>query len=120
VTFSTKPTTAGSLTAVVNSDGVSSGAAVQVATVTPVVTASTASLAATATQITISGFGFDPTAANNEVIFNDGAVGTITAATATSLTVTFSTKPKNAGSLTVVVTTDDESSGNPVQVATVT
>jgi hypothetical protein len=97
-----------------------SGNPVQVATVTPVVTSSTASLAAGATQITISGFGFDPTAGNNEVIFNDGAIGTISAATATSLTVTFSTKPKSAGSLTVVVTTDDESSGDPVQVATVT
>jgi hypothetical protein len=124
VTFSTKPKTAGSLTAVVATDnnGVAenSGTAVQVATVTPVVTTSTANLAASATQITINGFGFDPTAANNTVVFNDGAVGTITAATATSLTVTFSTKPKNAGSLTVVVTTDNESSGNPVQVATVT
>ncbi len=119
VTFSTRPKTAGSLTAVVTTDNQSSGNPVQVATVTPVVTSSTANLAANATRITISGFGFDPTAANNTVAFNDGAIGTITAATATSLTVTFSTKPKNAGRLTVAVTTDDESSGNPVQVATV-
>ena len=124
VTFSTKPKTAGNLTAVVTTDNAgvaeNSGNPVQVVTVTPVVTSSTADLAASATQITISGFGFDPTTANNEVIFDDSAVGTITAATATSLTVTFTTKPTNAGSLTVVVTTDDESSGNPVQVATVT
>ncbi len=107
VTFSTKPTTAGSLTAIVTTDSESSGAAVQVATVTPVVTSSTANLAANASQITINGFGFNPTAANNTVAFNDGAVGTVTAATATSLTVTFSTKPKTAGSLTAVVTTDN-------------
>jgi hypothetical protein len=119
VTFSRKPRTAGSLTAVVITDGESSGNPTKVATVVPVVTSSTANLAPTATQITISGFGFDPTAANNTVVFNDGAIGTITAATATSLTVTFTTKPKSAGSLTVVVTTDGESSGNPVQVATV-
>ncbi len=50
-------------------------------------------LAANATTITINGFGFDPTAGNNTVTFNDGAVGTVTTATATSLTVTFSTKP---------------------------
>ncbi len=95
----------------VTTDSVSSGTAVQVATVTPVVTSSTASLAANATTFTINGFGFDPTAANNTVVFNDGAVGTVTAATATSLTVTFSTEPTTAGSLTAVVTTDNVSSG---------
>ena len=86
MTFSTKPTTAGSLTAVVTTDSVSSGAAVQVAHAsTPVVTSSTANLAANAATLTINGFGFDTTAANNTVIFNDGAVGTVTAATATAL-----------------------------------
>jgi hypothetical protein len=120
VTFSTRPITAGSLTAVIFTEGVSSGAAVQVATVTPVVTASTANLAANPTQITIHGFGFDPTAANNTVIFNHGAVGTVTEATATVLTVTFSTTPTTAGSLTAVVTTGNQSSGIPVKVATAT
>ena len=80
VTFSTDPTTAGSLTAIVTIDDESSGAPVQVATVTPVVTASTASLPANASQITINGSGFDPTAANNKVTFNDGAAGTVTTA----------------------------------------
>jgi predicted enzyme related to lactoylglutathione lyase len=120
VTFSTKPTNVGTLTAVVTTNNVSSGTAVQVATVTPAVTMSTANLAANATQIVIAGFGFDPTAANNSVVFNDSAVGSVTTASATSLTVTFSTKPTSAGSLTAVVTTDNVSSGNPVQVATVT
>ena len=79
-----------------HSDGVSSGSAVQVATVTPVVTSSIASLAANATTFTINGFGFDPTAANDTVVFNDGAVGTVAAATATALTVTFTTDPTTA------------------------
>jgi hypothetical protein len=120
VSFTGRPTTVGTLTAVVTTDKISSGTAVQVATVTPVVTASTADLAANAAQITIHGLDFDPTAANNTVAFNDGAVGTVTTASSTSLTVTISTEPKTAGSLTAVVTTDSESSGNPVQVATVT
>ena len=108
------------LTAIVTADGVSSGAAVQVATLTPVLTASTADLAASATQITIKGLGFDPTAASDTVTFNDGAVGTVTTASTTSLTVTFSTEPTTAGSLTAIVTTDSVNSGAAVQVATVT
>jgi trimeric autotransporter adhesin len=55
-------------------------------TVKPAALASTANLAANAAQITINGFGFDPTAANNKVTFNDGAAGTVTTATSTSLT----------------------------------
>ncbi len=120
VTFSTKPVTAGSLTAAVTTDTVSSGTPVQVATVTPVVTQNTANLAANAGTIAIGGFGFDPNKANDSIVFNDGAVGSVTTATATSLTVAFSTKPVTAGSLTFVVTTDSVSSGTPVQVATVT
>src|SRR6185436_11065567 len=88
VTFSTKPTSAGSLTAVVTTSSVSSGSAVQVATVTPVVTSSTSNLAANAATMTIAGFGFSTTAGNNLVTLNNGAVGTVTAASATSLTVT--------------------------------
>jgi hypothetical protein len=85
-----------------------------------VVTTSSAFLAANASQVTIHGFGFDPTATNNVVTFNDGAKGAVTNATPTSLTVTFSTRPVTAGSLTAVVTTDNQSSGTPLQVATVT
>src|SRR5439155_256668 len=58
--------------------------------------------------------------ANNTVVFNDSAVGTVTAATATSLTVTFSAQPAATGSLTAVVTSNGGSSGAAVQVATVT
>ena len=98
--------------------GQSSGTAVEVASVSPVVTASTSNLATSATTVTINGFGFDPTAANNTVVFNDGAAGAVTSATKTSLTVTFHTKPTSAGSLTAVVTTDGVSSGVGVQIAT--
>ena len=68
--------------------------------------AATASLPINATTITINGYGFDPTASHNTVTFNNGATGTVTTATATSLTVTFGTKPTAVGSLTAVVTTD--------------
>src|SRR5262249_7116934 len=111
---------AGALDASVTVDTISSGAAVQVATVTPVVTSSSANLAANATSITIDGFGFDSTTTNNTVVFNDGAVGTVTTASASSLTVTFTTTPTSAGSLTAVVTSNSVSSGTAVQVATVT
>jgi hypothetical protein len=95
------------------------GAELTTVTVTlPTVTASTANLAANATSIVINGTGFDTQIGNNTVVFNDGAVGTVTAATSTSLTVTFITKPASAGSLTAVVTTDGYTSGSPVQVAT--
>ena len=75
VTFTAVPT-AGSLTAIVTTDGVASGTTgVQVATITPVVTASTVtSLAANAATMTINGFGFSTTPANNLVTFNGQAV----------------------------------------------
>jgi uncharacterized delta-60 repeat protein len=86
---------------------------------TPTVTSSTASLASNATTLIITGTGFDTTPGNNTVVFNNGAVGTVTAASATELTVTFSTQPTSFGSLTAVVTNGNGSSGAPVQVATV-
>ena len=52
-------------------------------TSSPAVTSSSANLAGNATTLTINGFGFDPTAANNSVTFNDGTMGTVIAATAT-------------------------------------
>ena len=85
----------------------------------PTVNLSTASLAINATTLTIDGTGFDTTAGNNTVGFNLGAVGTVSAATATQLTVTFTTPPTSTGSLTAVVTTNGQNSGSPVQVATV-
>ena len=73
----------------------------------------------TANTVTISGFGFDPVAGHNTIVFNDGAIGTVTAATATSLTVTFSHKPTSAIGLTAVITVNGVSSGGAVQVALV-
>jgi len=106
------------LTAIVTTNGVNSGSAVQVAEVRPVVTARTTNLSLAAATITINGFGFSTTPGNNTVTFNNGAVGTVTSATATSLVVTFSTNPLAAGSLTAIVTSEGVSSGNAIQVAT--
>jgi hypothetical protein len=122
VTFSTEPTTAGSLTAVVTTDSSGNGLPVQVGTVTPVVTSSIANLAANATTLSIAGFGFDTRVANDSVTLTDGAgtaTGTVTAATPTSLTVTFSQSPTLAGPLSAVVHADSQASGGALQVATV-
>ncbi len=108
----------GNLTASVTVSGVSSGNAVQVATVIPVVTSSTANLAVNATSLTINGFGFSTTAGNNTVTFGGGVTGTVTTATATQLTVT-SLSGLALGSLTASVTVSGVSSGTAVQVATV-
>jgi hypothetical protein len=89
------------------------------ASTTPIITASTSILPGTATSITINGSNFDPTAANNTVSFSDGVFGTVTAATATQLTVQLAHDATAVGNLTAVVTTDGHSSGTPTQVATV-
>ena len=119
VTFSTTPVTAGPLTAIVTTPSGSNGSAVQVATVIPVVTSSTVGIASTGTTLTISGCGFDPTAGNNTVVLSDGAVGTVTAATSTTLTVTLGTLPAGSGPITAIVTTNGQASGSAVQVGTV-
>jgi hypothetical protein len=92
---------------------------VNITIVNPDVTSSTANLAIDAATITIAGNGFSTTPSNNAVVFNDGAVGQVTAATATSLTVGLTTAPTSVGSLTAVVTSNSVSSGAAVQVATV-
>jgi len=119
VTFSVKPKTAGPMTVIVTSNLIASAAAVQVATITPVVTLRTTSQLITATTMTINGFGFDLTAANNTVVFSNGAVGTVTASTATTLTISFSIRPLTTGVLTAIVTTNLKSSGAAIQVATI-
>ena len=123
VTFSTLPTSTGSLTAVVTSFGGSSGSAVQVATVVapPAVTSSTANLAQNAATMTIIGTGFD-TGGTNTVVFSGpaaAAAGTVVAVSPTELTVTFTTLPTNLGDLDAVVTSNGGSSGSAVKVATV-
>jgi hypothetical protein len=83
----------------------------------PIVTPSSAGLAVGSTTLVINGFNFDPTAAGNMVILSSGA-GSVTAATATQLTVSLSQAP-SLGALTAVVTSFGLSSGSPVQVANV-
>ena len=86
----------------------------------PTVSPSLAGLAISAPTLTILGTGFDAaTASANTVVLSNGAVGTVTAATATSLTVTLSAPPTSAGNLTAVVTSFGGSSGAAVVVATV-
>ncbi|HSH94641.1 MAG TPA: hypothetical protein VK968_10895, partial [Roseimicrobium sp.] len=79
------------------------------------VTASTAPLAADARTITIQGSGI---VYATSVTFNNGATGDIALADAAGITVIFTRLP-SPGILTAVVTNGAESSGTPVQVATV-
>jgi hypothetical protein len=95
------------------------GPRISVSPPAPTVSLSTASLSINVTTLTIAGTNFDTTAGNNTVVFNLGAAGTVAAATATQLTVTLNTPPTSIGSLTAVVTTNGQSSGSAVQVATV-
>ncbi|MFZ9792347.1 MAG: beta strand repeat-containing protein, partial [Gemmataceae bacterium] len=89
----------------------------------PSVTLNNRILAPNSNTISIIGTGFSTTANKNTVTFSNGAVGTVTAATATELTVTLTTQPTSTGALTAIVYTSGISytvnSGNPVQVATV-
>jgi hypothetical protein len=122
VTFTTQPTSLGNLEATLLMP-LSSGAAVQVATVVAgiVVTPNSDNRAITATTLVIAGTGFSATANHNTVTFNLGAAGTVTSATTTQLTITFSTQPTSTGSLTAVVavSSSNGNSGSPVQVATI-
>ena len=115
--------TAGPLYAVVTTDGVSS-ASTQVATITPVVTSSTASLNYNSTSIVINGLGFDPSqTATTSVVFSNIAAPLPTASTivvnsATQMTVTFNVKPTTLGVLKAAVTVDT-AAGTATSVATV-
>lgn len=123
VALAASPRGAGPLTAVVTTNGISSGFPVQIASVTPVVTPSTTPLPATADSITIRGVGFDKVAAHNQVTFNNGAVGIVTAvnSTGTALTVKFTTRPAVAGALTATVVVEGQLDAlAPVTVANVT
>ena len=86
----------------------------------PTVTASTATFSQDASRITIRGTGFVagvPSA--NTVTFDNGAVGSVAVATATSLTVSIDTPPSRTGPLKATVTTNiGGSSGRLKQVAT--
>jgi hypothetical protein len=122
VTFTTQPTSLGNLEVTLLMP-LSSGTAVQVATVVAgiVVTPNSDSRAINAPTLVIAGTGFSATANQNTVTFNLGAVGTVTSATTTELTITFSTQPTTTGSLTAVVavSTSNGDSGTAVEVATI-
>ena len=109
----------GSLTALVTVGGVSSGIAVEVSTVRPTVALSSADLSPDSTTLVIYGSGFSTDAAHNTVVFSNGTTGTVTSATATTLTLT-ALKDLTAGNLTAIVTSNDVSSGPEVEVANVT
>jgi hypothetical protein len=108
---------AGDLTATVSINGDTSGSAVVVATVTPVVTAAKTNLAANARTLIIAGYGFPDLHADTTVSFSNGSKGVVTAATATHLTITFT--DLIAGDLYVVVTSNGVNSGKAVLVAIV-
>jgi hypothetical protein len=86
----------------------------------PTVTASTAAISQDASRITIRGIGFVPGVPSaNTVTFDNGAVGSVAVATATSLTVSIDTPPSRTGPLKATVTTNiGGSSGMLKQVAT--
>lgn len=73
------------------------------------ITLETPASATTGTDVTISGYGFDPTAANNHVDFN-GVTATVTSATSTTLHVTV---PDNATTGHVHVTVGSTSITGP-------
>jgi predicted outer membrane repeat protein len=104
---------------------VGTSSVVQVATISPArpfptVMVNTANLANSSTSVIINGSNFDPNAGNDIVAFNLGAIGTVTAASSSQLTVTLSTGFTSAGALTAAVTCDGLASASTVQVATVT
>jgi uncharacterized delta-60 repeat protein len=117
ITATVPARSAGTASVVVTTIG-GSNAANSLFTYSPTVTASTANLASNAPSLTINGAGFSTTPGNNTVAFTPAGTGTVTAATATSLTVT-SLSGLTTGALNAVVTTNGQSSGTAVQVATV-
>ena len=117
IVFGTQPGL-GPLSASVTAFGLSSGAPVVVATVRVPVVVTSNSATITLTTFVIAGSGFAPLAADNVVTLSSGTVGSISAASTTSLTIVFGTQP-SAGPLLASVTAFGLSSGAAVQVATV-
>ena len=86
--------------------------------VPPTVLASSATIRSTQTTLVIAGSNFDPSAGGNVVTLSSGTVGSIWAASTTSLTIVFGTLP-SPGPLSASVTAFGLSSGAAVQVAIV-
>jgi hypothetical protein len=88
--------------------------------VVPVITASIANLAPSATSLVIHGFGFSTIAANDVIDFGGGVTGKVTSATATTLTIT-GLKGLTANSLlTATLFVNGVSSEPDVEVANIT
>ena len=106
VTFSTFPDALGSLTAIVDVVDYLSSIEFEVATIVAqaVVTENLTTHPLNEATLIIDGTGFDSvTPANNIVTFSNGAIGTVTAATAIELTVTLTTFPTNNETFTAIV-----------------
>lgn len=86
---------------------------------TPTIIASSTNVDADANTFTIQGTGFDPVASGNIVILSNGAIGVVTSATPTSLTITLTTKPTSTGPITASVVVNGVASAGSVQVATI-
>lgn len=86
----------------------------------PSIASTTKSLPITASSLTITGTGFDPSSPEaNTVLLGSGAIGRVTAATETTLVVELTTKPLILGPIDAVVTSRSLSSGANTQVGTV-
>lgn len=113
LTMIAPPGSAGPVSVTVSTADGTSTAATYTYVAPPAVTSVSPSSGSTAggTSVTIKGSGFSPAAAGDAVAFG-GVAGTVTAASATSLTVTTPTEP--AGKVAVTVTTAGGSSNATV------
>lgn len=124
VTFTSHPTSLGTMTAVVSVYGGTSGSAVPVATIVdaPTVVEDLAYRAQDSTSaLVITGSGFDATGnpADNLVSFDLGAYGVVSSATPSTLTVTLLRAPATTGPLNAVVSSFGGASHPPVTVAVI-
>ena len=121
VKLTRRPKNLGVLSAVITTNGRSSGSAVPVATVVerPRVTKSNAHLADNAQTLVIRGTGFDPTNRTNSVRLSGSAIGTIVKASPSELTVALTNLPNGRGPLKAVVRSFGGKSGPPIMVAKV-
>src|SRR5262249_6283501 len=100
----TTPPSVGTPNATGNTRGVSSDPQpVAIVVSIPGVLANFTNIPASASTLTIRGNAFDPAPGNNSVILSSGAIGIVTTATPTQLTVQL-VLPPTAGILTAIVT----------------
>jgi hypothetical protein len=121
VTVIVSPTSLGALTAIVTNANGTSSPAVQTGFVVtasaPTITMSSSTLTLPATTLVINGTNFAPDVAGNTVVLSSGTCH-VTAASTTSLTITFDSQP-SAGTLTATDTTTCGGASSAVEVANV-